>query len=138
MATRTAAQQREEARRAYDAYLAECPARQLLDRIADKWVTLVLSALADGPRRYSDLGRTIAGVSQKMLTQTLRALERDGLVARSVTPSVPVRVDYELTALGVSLLPVVRAVKDWADGHIEEVLASREAYDGAPRDGRVR
>ncbi|MER7955477.1 helix-turn-helix domain-containing protein [Streptomyces sp. NPDC096030] len=138
MATRTAAQQREEARRAYDAYLAECPARQLLDRIADKWVTLVLSALADGPRRYSDLGRTIAGVSQKMLTQTLRALERDGLVARSVTPSVPVRVDYELTALGVSLLPVVRAVKDWADGHIEEVLASREAYDGAPRDQRAR
>ncbi|MFB7371758.1 winged helix-turn-helix transcriptional regulator [Streptomyces sp. NPDC056222] len=138
MATRTAAQQREEARRAYDAYLAECPARQLLDRIADKWVTLLLSALADGPRRYSDLGRTIAGVSQKMLTQTLRALERDGLVARSVTPSVPVRVDYELTALGVSLLPVVRAVKDWADGHIEEVLASREIYDGAPRVERVR
>ncbi|MGW5420368.1 winged helix-turn-helix transcriptional regulator [Streptomyces sp. NPDC003943] len=129
MATRTAAERREDARRAYDAYLADCPARLLLDRISDKWVTLLLSALADGPHRYSDLGRKVAGVSQKMLTQTLRGLERDGLVARTVTPSVPVRVDYELTELGASLLPVVRAIKGWADTHIEEVAAAREAYD---------
>ncbi|MFE0335162.1 winged helix-turn-helix transcriptional regulator [Streptomyces sp. NPDC058955] len=130
MPTRTADERRAEARRAYDAYLAECPARQLLDRIADKWVTLVLNALADGPRRYAELHRKIAGVSQKMLTQTLRALERDGLVSRTVTASVPVRVDYALTPLGVSLLPVVAAVKEWADGHIEEVAAARAAYDG--------
>ncbi|GHF88977.1 winged helix-turn-helix transcriptional regulator [Streptomyces filamentosus] len=130
MPTRTAAERREEARRAYDAYLAECPARRLLDRISDKWVTLVLNALADGPRRYGELSRKVAGVSQKMLTRTLRSLERDGLVSRAVTPSVPVRVDYALTPLGESLLPVVAAVKAWADDHMGEVAAAREAYDG--------
>ncbi|MFF0247036.1 IS30 family transposase [Streptosporangium sandarakinum] len=107
MATRTAAQRREEARAAYDAYLAACPARELLDTISDKWVSLILNALADGPLRYSDLGRIIAGVSQKMLTQTLRGLKRDGLVSRTVTPSVPVRVDYALTDLGRDLQPVM-------------------------------
>jgi len=112
MATTTAAQQRAEARIAYDAYLAACPARQILDCISDKWVSLVLNVLHDGPQRYSGLSRKIAGVSQKMLTQTLRNLERDGLVTRSVTPSVPVRVDYALTPVGQSLVPVVRAAKD--------------------------
>lgn len=129
MTTRTAAQQREQARIAYDAYLATCPTRQLLDRISDKWVSLVLTALADGPQRYSGLSRTIAGVSEKMLTQTLRTLERDGLVSRSVTPSVPVRVEYALTPLGLSLMPVMRAIKDWAETHIDEVAAARHAYD---------
>ncbi|MGW0805319.1 winged helix-turn-helix transcriptional regulator [Nonomuraea sp. NPDC002799] len=129
MTTRTAAQQRAEARVAYDAYLAHCPARQLLDRISDKWVSLLLNALAGGPQRYSDLSRTVAGVSQKMLTQTLRTLERDGLVSRSVTPSVPVRVDYALTPLGISLLPVMQAIKSWAETHIEQVTAARDTYD---------
>ncbi|MEU1204399.1 helix-turn-helix domain-containing protein [Nocardia sp. NPDC005825] len=131
MATKTAAQRRTEARRDYDAYIQECPTRHLLDRISDKWVSLLLNALADGPRRYSDLNRIVAGVSQKMLTQTLRGMERDGLVTRTVTSSVPVRVDYELTALGQSLLPVMRAIKDWAETHIEDVLAARESYDAA-------
>ncbi|MFD7843182.1 winged helix-turn-helix transcriptional regulator [Nocardia sp. NPDC004340] len=131
MATKTAAQRRTEARRDYDAYIQECPTRHLLDRISDKWVSLLLNALADGPRRYSDLNRIVAGVSQKMLTQTLRGMERDGLVTRTVTPSVPVRVDYRLTALGQSLLPVMRAIKDWAETHIEDVLAARESYDAA-------
>lgn len=130
MATRTADQRRADARAAYDAYLAECPARKLLDRISDKWVSLLLNALAGGPRRYSELSRTVAGASQKMLTQTLRTLERDGLVSRSVTPAVPVRVDYELTPLGVSLLPVMQAIVDWAETHVEQVLAARESYDG--------
>jgi DNA-binding HxlR family transcriptional regulator len=129
MTTRTAAERRQEARVAYDAYLADCPSRRLLDRISDKWVSLVLTALAGGPRRYGDLSRIIAGVSQKMLTQTLRGLERDGLLTRTVTPSVPVRVDYALTPLGTSLLPVMQAIKAWADTHIEEVTAAREAYD---------
>lgn len=132
MTTRTAAQQREQARIAYDAYLATCPARQLLDRVSDKWVSLLLVALAGGPQRYSDLSRTIAGVSQKMLTQTLRNLERDGLISRSVTPTVPVRVDYALTPLGASLLPVMQAVKDWAETHIEEVISARDTYDTRP------
>lgn len=136
MATTTAAQRREEARQAFDAYLAECPARRLLDRLTDKWVTLVLTALSDGPRRYSDLARRIAGVSQKMLTQTLRNLERDGLITRTLTPSVPVRVDYALTPLGESLMPLVAAIKGWAESHIPEVEDARRRYD-AERPGRV-
>jgi DNA-binding HxlR family transcriptional regulator len=136
VATKTAAQRREEAKLQYDAFLAACPSRQLLDTLSDKWSCLVLSALADGPQRYSDLGRTIAGVSQKMLTQTLRGLERDGILSRTVTPSVPVRVDYQLTPLGGSLLPVVRAVKSWAEANIEQVLAARDAYDGRNRSAQ--
>lgn len=84
-----------------------------------------------GPRRYSDLSRIIAGVSQKMLTQTLRTVERDGIVTRTVTPSVPVRVDYELTPLGLTLLPVVGALKGWAEEHMDEVLAARATFDAA-------
>lgn len=121
----------DELRRAYDAFLEACPTRQLFDRISDKWVGLVLAALAGGPRRYSELGRTISGVSEKMLTQTLRTLERDGLVSRTVTPTVPVRVDYELTPLGRTLQPVMLAVKSWAETHMDEVHAARAAYDTA-------
>ena len=131
MPTRDAAQLRQEAALQYDAYLSSCPARQLVDRISDKWVTLILSALGDGPQRYSDLARRIAGVSQKMLTQTLRSLERDGLLTREVTPSVPVRVDYELTALGMSLMPLISCIKGWAETHMDEVAAAREVYDTA-------
>ena len=119
MATRTAAQIREQAKVEYDAYLARCPSRQLLDR----------SALAGGPLRYGELGRIIAGVSPKMLTQTLRGLERDGLVERRITPTVPVRVDYELTELGRSLLPVMKAIKSWAEQHMDLVNAARDEYD---------
>ena len=128
----TAAQRRARARETYNAYVAECPSRQVLDAISDKWVTLALSALAAGPRRYSDLARQIAGVSQKMLTQTLRQLERDGLLTRTITPSVPVRVDYQLTALGETILPVVAAIKEWSEQHIREIHAARTAYDDDP------
>jgi DNA-binding HxlR family transcriptional regulator len=127
----SAAQRREQERDAYNAYVAECPSRQVLDALSDKWVTLILTALADAPRRYSELARAIAGVSQKMLTQTLRMLERDGLVTRTITASVPVRVDYQLTPLGRTLLPVVRAIKDWSETHISEVHAARVTYDHA-------
>ncbi|MEU0489353.1 winged helix-turn-helix transcriptional regulator [Nocardiopsis changdeensis] len=142
MATMTAAQRRAQAKADYDAFLAACPSRQLLDRISDKWVTLVLAALGRGgpcpagesweePRamRYSELSRRLAGVSQKMLTQTLRSLERDGLVTRTVTPTVPVTVTYELTALGLSLHELMRGVKAWAEEHMAEVLANREEFD---------
>ncbi|WP_433889410.1 winged helix-turn-helix transcriptional regulator [Streptomyces sp. CA-111067] len=129
MPTRDAAQRRAEAGSAYDAYLAECPTRQLLDRIADKWVSLAVNALADGPQRYTQLQRRLASVSQKMLTQTLRRLERDGLVSRTVRPAVPVHVEYELTPLGHSLLPVMRAIKTWAEAHMDEVHTARGAYD---------
>jgi DNA-binding HxlR family transcriptional regulator len=131
MATTTAAQRREKARVEYDAFLKSCPTNQLLDRISDKWVSLIVSALAEGSMRYSDLGRKIAGVSPKMLTQTLRSLERDGIVSRTVTPSVPVRVDYELTPLGMNLSCLLTAVKDWAERHIEEVNEARDRYDAS-------
>lgn len=134
MTTRTAIQLREAQRAEYDAYLAACPARQLLDRISDKWVSLILVALTDGPRRYSDLNRRIAGVSQKMLTQTLRSLERDGLISRTVTASVPVRVDYTLTPLGATLLPVMAGIKAWAERYIEDVQASRVGWDETHSD----
>jgi DNA-binding HxlR family transcriptional regulator len=143
MPTMTAAQKRAQAKLDYDAFLANCPSRRLLDRISDKWVALILAALGDdGPHqpavecvakprsmRYSELSRRLAGVSQKMLTQTLRSLERDGLVTRTVAPTVPVTVTYALTDLGVSLHHVMRGIKDWAEANMDEVLANRENYD---------
>ncbi|MGW2828395.1 winged helix-turn-helix transcriptional regulator [Streptomyces sp. NPDC001286] len=129
MATTTAAQRREQARVEYDAFIKACPTNELLGRLSDKWVSLVVAALSGGPMRYSDLSRKIAGVSPKMLTQTLRTLERDGILFRTVTPSVPVRVDYELTPLGGSLALLLTAVKDWAETHIEEVHEARGRYD---------
>jgi DNA-binding HxlR family transcriptional regulator len=132
MATMSAAERREQARREYNANLAQCPGHDLLATLSDKWLTLVISALADGPLRYGQLSRIVAGASEKMLTQTLRKLERDGLVRRTVVPAVPVRVDYELTGLGHSLLPVQRAVKDWAESHIAEVHRARSHYDVRP------
>jgi DNA-binding HxlR family transcriptional regulator len=136
MATMTAAQKREQARVAYDAFLSACPTNQLLDRLSDKWVSLVVAALSTGPMRYSDLSRKIAGVSPKMLTQTLRSLERDGILTRTVTPSVPVRVDYELTQLGGSLAQLMTAVKSWAETHFDEVHAARERYDTGSEDAK--
>jgi DNA-binding HxlR family transcriptional regulator len=116
----------------YDAFLAVCPSRRLLDRISDKWVALILCALGpDGALRYSELNRVLVGVSQKMLTQTLRALERDGLLTRTVTPSVPVRVDYELTELGRSLVPVLEGLRHWSEANIERVMGARDQYDAA-------
>ena len=113
----------------YDSFDADCPTRQLLAELADKWVCLVIVALVNGPQRHSELRRRLNGVSQKMLTQTLRAMERDGIVTRTVTAGVPVRVDYELTELGVSLTSVVHAVKLWAEAHMDSVAQAREAYD---------
>lgn len=131
MVTRSAEERRQVAKVAYDAYLASCPSRVLLDRIGDKWVALVICALRDGPQRYSELSRHLAGISQKMLTQTLRALERDGLISRHLTPGVPPRVDYALTELGVSLLGPIQVLKDWAEQNMDEVRGHQERYDAA-------
>jgi DNA-binding HxlR family transcriptional regulator len=130
MASMSAAEKRAQAKVDYDAFLAGCPSRQLLDRISDKWVALILAALEE-PRalRYSELSRRLAGVSQKMLTQTLRSLERDGLLTRTVTPTVPVTVTYELTDLGASLQAVMHGLKGWAESHMDEVLVHRELHD---------
>jgi DNA-binding HxlR family transcriptional regulator len=137
MATTTASQKRAQAKVEYDAFLAVCPSRQLLDRISDKWVALILAALGSGPEcageprpmRYSELSRLLAGVSQKMLTQTLRSLERDGLISRTVVPTVPVTVSYELTELGLSLHQMMRGLKIWAETHMDDVLANRAMHD---------
>ena len=131
MATTTAQQRREQDRVVYDAMLVACPTRQVMETIGGKWSSLLVHALAGGPQRHGQLRTRIAGVSQKMLTQTLRELERDGLVTRTVTASVPVRVDYALTPLGRTLVPVLGALKDWSERNIEQVLAARDTFDAA-------
>jgi DNA-binding HxlR family transcriptional regulator len=110
-------------------YAADCPTRRILDRIGDRWTVLVVGVLAEGEARFSELGRRIEGVSKKMLTQTLRALERDGLVTRTVYPEVPVRVEYALTEAGRTLCEPLRALEEWSIAHLGDVAASREAYD---------
>ncbi|WP_246059466.1 winged helix-turn-helix transcriptional regulator [Herbidospora galbida] len=107
----------------------DCPSRQILDRIGDTWSVLIVTLLRDGPLRFTELHRRIEGVTPKMLTQTLRGLERDGLVTRTVFPVVPPRVDYELTGLGRSLENVVDTITAWADTHIDDVLTARGRYD---------
>ena len=112
-----------------DPYQAGCATRRILDRIGDRWTVLIVSVLGDGDARFSELRRRIEGVSQKMLTQTLRGLERDGLVRRTVYPEVPVRVEYSLTDAGRTLLEPLRALQKWAIEHLGDVSASQDAYD---------
>ena len=106
-----------------------CDLRDLLDRLADKWSLLVVELLGDSTRRFSDLRREIDGISQRMLTLTLRQLERDGLVSRTVYPVVPPRVEYALTPLGTTLLETIQPLVAWARAHRGEVSAARSAYD---------
>lgn len=112
-------------------YRANCPTRRILDRIGDRWTVLIVGALGDGSARFSQLRRRIEGVSQKMLTQTLRGLERDGLVHRTVYPEVPVRVEYTLTEAGRTLCEPLRALQEWSITHLSDVSASQEVYDRA-------
>jgi DNA-binding HxlR family transcriptional regulator len=107
----------------------ECPARDVLARVGDKWTTLIFGLLEDGPQRFSDLRRGVGGISQKMLTQTLRALERDGLVERTIYPEVPPHVEYELTPLGRTLIEPISALKRWTVEHIDAVIAAQQDYD---------
>ena len=103
----------------------------LLSRIGDKWTVLVVTSLGGGSRRFNELRRDIPSVSQRMLTLTLRNLERDGLVSRTVTPTIPPRVDYELTNMGHSLLKPVTALADWALQHVEQIHAAQSRFDAA-------
>ncbi|MDQ0574408.1 winged helix-turn-helix transcriptional regulator [Agromyces albus] len=109
----------------------DCEVRQILDRIADKWSLLVLALLAERPLRFSELRRRVDGVSQRMLAVTLRHLERDGLISRTVFPVVPPRVDYALTELGESLGSTVQALVEWTEGHQERIIEARNRYDSA-------
>jgi DNA-binding HxlR family transcriptional regulator len=113
----------------YDVYALLCPTRQVLDRIADKWTALIVGLLEERPHRFGELRRAIEGISHKMLTQTLRSLEKDGLVHRRVIATVPVTVEYSLTPVGRTLTKPLGAVRDWAEQHIEELLAARSGSD---------
>ena len=113
----------------YDVYSEACPTRLVLDRLADKWVVLILGLLSQGPRRFNALRREIEGVSQKVLSQTLKRLERDGLIARQAFPTVPVTVEYSITPLGQTLAETVASLAHWAEAHIESVVAAQRAYD---------
>jgi DNA-binding HxlR family transcriptional regulator len=108
----------------------------LLSRIGDKWTVLVVTSLGGGSKRFNELRREIPSVSQRMLTLTLRNLERDGLVSRTVTPTIPPRVDYELTPMGHSLLEPVTALADWALNHVEEIHSAQSRFD-AVQDPRA-
>ncbi|MFF3711954.1 winged helix-turn-helix transcriptional regulator [Streptomyces phaeochromogenes] len=107
----------------------DCQVRQILDRVADKWSLLVIALLDNRRLRFTELRREIDGVSQRMLTVTLRQLERDGLVKRTVHPVVPPRVEYELTPLGGTLHSTIRSLVTWTEAHQGEIAAAREAYD---------
>ncbi|WP_210579703.1 helix-turn-helix domain-containing protein [Streptomyces sp. GESEQ-4] len=113
----------------FDLMTATCPSRTSLARIANKWTAMVVIALSGGRMRFRDLRTTVDGISAKVLTDTLRDLERDGIVTRHVYAEVPPRVEYELTALGRTLHTPLEALGRWAEQYIEEVLAARDEYD---------
>lgn len=112
-------------------YRADCPTRRILDRIGDRWTVLIVVALGEGEARFSELRRRVEGISQKMLTQTLRGLERDGLVRRTAFPEVPVRVEYALTDAGRTLLDPLQALQEWSIEHLGDVESSQQAFDRA-------
>lgn len=114
---------------AYDIYECRCPARMVLDRLADKWALLILDRLKKEPVRFNQLRRDIKGISQKVLSQTLKKLERDGLLSRTVLPAAPVTVEYKLTSLGYTLKESVSVLAHWAEYNMDAILAAQEAYD---------
>ncbi|MDQ1749011.1 MAG: hypothetical protein QOC94_3724 [Actinoplanes sp.] len=114
-----------------DVFDPDCPTRVVLDRIGDKWTVLVVSVLSTGTLRFTELRARVGGVAPKVLTQTLRALERDGILIRTIYAQVPPRVEYQLTDLGRSLAQPIAAIQDWAEGHVGSVLAARNSYDSS-------
>ena len=115
----------------------DCESRQALERIADKWTCLIVYALLDGPRRHGELKRMIEGISQKMLTQTLRSMEADGLVTRTVIDLIPPHVEYGLTPLGQTLSDPLVAICRWAMDHLPELQAAREAASASGKPARA-
>lgn len=113
----------------YNIYEDRCPAREMLDRLADKWVLLILARLQNEPVRFNQLRRDIKGISQKVLSQTLKKLERDGLLSRSVFATVPATVEYALTDLGQSLTQTVHTFAHWAEQHMDAVMLAQAQYD---------
>lgn len=119
-------------------YEHDCGVREVLDRIGDKWSVLVVVELAAGVRRFRQLQRAVPGISQRMLTLTVRRLERDGLVTRTVYPTIPPQVEYGLTEMGRSLHRQVRALADWAAAHRDDVAESRRRWDAEHPEARIR
>lgn len=113
----------------FNVFVQNCPSREIMQRLGDKWTPLVLLALAEGPQRFSVLRSRIGSVTPKVLTSTLRTLERDGLVKRTVFAQVPVRVDYELTDVGLSLLDPMEILRRWSEQHAANVLKARDEFD---------
>lgn len=107
----------------------DCPVREILDHVGDKWTSLILSNLVGGSLRFSEIKRRLPGISQRMLTETLRGLERNGILRRTVYPSVPPKVEYSLTPLGESLVPLVQALVNWSLEHRSEIQDARSTYD---------
>jgi len=118
---------------AYDIFVDTCPARAVLDRIADKWALLIMDRLSAGPTRFNMLKRDIAGISQKVLSQTLKLLERDGLISRKAYATVPVTVEYALTPLGENLSRAVDAFAHWAESNMDAIRKAQAAYDRRER-----
>ena len=118
--------------RGFDA--GQCPVRNVLDFIGDKWTTLILMSLAAGPRRFSEVQRAMPDISKRMLTQTLRALERDGLLTRHVFPTKPPSVEYRLSPLGRSILHPLDGLVEWAEGHFAAITEARKQFDGTAQD----
>ena len=114
----------------YNALITSCPSQKVLDLIANKWVVLIIHALEQDTKRFSDLQRQVDGITQKMLTQTLRNLECDGIVGRKVYPVVPPKVEYYLTPLGQTLTEPLRSLCGWAEKHMGEVEEARHRYHG--------
>ncbi|MFI6031543.1 winged helix-turn-helix transcriptional regulator [Amycolatopsis magusensis] len=114
-----------------DPYDRDCPTRQLLDRIGDQWTVLIVGTLGGGPLRFTEIGRRVQGISQKMLTQTLRALVRDGILERRMYAEIPPRVEYELTDLGRDLAEPLSMLAEWAKAHMGRVQEARDSYDRA-------
>jgi DNA-binding HxlR family transcriptional regulator len=115
--------------KAPNVYSADCPTRQILDRVGDKWAVLILLLLREQPMRFNQLRRTIEGISQKMLSQVLKSLERDGMIRRRAIATVPVTVEYSITPLGVTLAAAVDPLRDWTEHHLKEVLVAQRRYD---------
>jgi DNA-binding HxlR family transcriptional regulator len=113
----------------WDVYLRSCPCREVLDLVANKWTALVLGALGRRPHRFGELRRAVDGISQKMLTQNLRSLERDGLVTRTVYPTTPPTVEYAHTELGTEITVYLDAISTWTVGNFDRIRVAREAYD---------
>lgn len=112
-----------------DAYLSQCASRTVLTALADRWTCLLVDALKDGPVRFGVLRHRLDGITQKSLTKALRSMERNGIAVRTVYPTVPLRVEYELSDLGRSVTTLMSGIKRWSEEHVDQILAARDRYD---------